>query len=75
MRDIDIIDNSYCKEVTLEEAKELLKWGRTIEVRIYDEKDRIKYWEKYNAKCNPHDCWSLIEVTKGRFFLVVDQGV
>lgn len=74
MQNIDIVNNDYCTEVSIQQAVEYLKMGRTIEVRIYDEKDRIKYWEKYNANCNDLDCWSLKEISEGRFFLVLDEG-
>ena len=74
MPNIDIVCNDYLKEVSLQQAVELLKCGKTIEVRIYNEKDQIKYWEKYNAQCDDRDCWSLKEITQGRFFLVLDEG-
>jgi hypothetical protein len=73
MRDIDIVCNDYVREVTLDQAKELMKAGKTIEVRVYDDKDRIKYWEKYDAR-DDLLCWSLKEIMYGRFFLVIDQG-
>lgn len=71
---LDLVCNEYCREVTLEHAMNLWRCGRTIEVRIYNEKDQIKYWEKYNAQCEPRSCISFEELLNGRFFVVVDEG-
>jgi hypothetical protein len=75
MKNTDVVSNNYCMEITLEEARTYLKMGKTIEVRIYDKKNRIKYWEKYNAVCNNRECWSLEEIINGRFFLIIDEGI
>ena len=73
MKNIDIVSNDYIQEITLEQARILLKNRKTIEVRIYDDKDRIKYWEKYNICNGANATWSLKEIMNGRFFLVLDE--
>jgi hypothetical protein len=74
MKNIDIVCNDNVKEVSMQEAVNYLRMGCTIEIRLYNDKDQIIQWEKYNRCEGDNTCWSLKEIQEGKFFLLLNEG-